>query len=160
VNRQKEYLLQRIETASPLDLIRILYEAALERVNEALTALHSGDIIKRGHAVTKAIEILSELQMSLRCDVQPEYSNTLSGLYSYMQQQLIRAHAEQSESLLQEVARLLGTLLEGWMGAVENLASETGKQDAPQHRPETPAAFDSNPYGSASAAPRVRSWQL
>src|SRR5215472_4983058 len=111
---QQEYVSHRVRTASPLDLIRILYESAVQSVDEALTALHSGEILKRGAAVTKAIEVLSELRASLRFDVQQEYCNTLAGLYTYMQQQLIRAHAEKSESLLAEVSRLLHTLLDGW----------------------------------------------
>ncbi|MBZ5610071.1 MAG: flagellar export chaperone FliS [Acidobacteriia bacterium] len=162
MNRQNEYLSQRVETASPVELIRILYEAALRTLDEALAALYSGDILKRGRAVTKAIEILSELQMSLRCDVQPEYSNTLAGLYSYMQQQLIRAHAEQSESRLQEVARLLRTLLEGWIGAMQNLATGTESHAALESQPEAHAASTSNPYStdSPSAPPAVRSWRL
>ncbi len=56
--------------------------------------------------------------MSLRCDVQPEYSNTLAGLYSYMQQQLIRAHAEQSEACCRKLLVCCARLLEGWTGAM------------------------------------------
>lgn len=161
MNRQKEYLQQRVENASPAELIRILYEAAIHTLEEALAALYAGDILKRGQAVNKAIEILSELQMSLRCDVQPEYSNTLGGLYGYMQRQLIRAHAEQSEAPLQEVARLLRTLAEGWTGAMQNLARGAEEQPAPESRTEAPAAAGSNPYsGSPTAPPAARSWQL
>src|SRR5690349_10133133 len=96
--RQKEYISNRVMTASPMELVRILYEASVQSVDEALSALHSGDILARGEAVNKAIEILAELRMSLRRDVQEEYSNTLAELYGYIQHQLIRAHAEQSES--------------------------------------------------------------
>jgi flagellar protein FliS len=162
LNRHKEYLSQRVETASAVELIRMLYEAGLQRLEEALAAYYAGDILKRGRAVTRAIEILAELQMSLRCDVQPEYSNTLAGLYSYMQQQLIRAHAEQSETRLQEVAALLRTLLEGWIGAMQNLSATADSAAITEPQPETPAGSVSNPYsaGSPSAPPAVRSWQL
>src|SRR3984893_15901820 len=126
-NPQGEYLAHRVTAASPLELIRILYEAAVQAVDQALEGLRSGDILLRGNSVTKAIEILSELRVSLRREVNPEYCDTLSGLYSYLQRQLIRAHAEKSESLFQEAARLLRTLLDGWTGAMENL--NTGKEE-------------------------------
>lgn len=149
-------------TASPMELVRILYEAAVQSVDEALAALHSGDILARGQAVNKAIEILAELRMSLRQDIQEQYSNTLGELYGYIQRQLIRAHAEQSESLLREVSRLLNTLLAGWSGAMDKLAAreEVGDVEECSHAADPVTA--SNPYSPEPPALRLesRSWQL
>jgi len=155
---RKEYLLQRVPTASPVELVRILHEAATESVVQALASLRGGDIFQRGQAITKAIEILSELRLSLRREVNPQYCDMLAGLYGYMQRQLIRAHAEQSESILQEVARLLETLLAGWAGAAESKASEP--VTAGTEQPEQPLSGP-NPYSSElpDVAPG-RSWQL
>ena len=161
-NRQKEYLAIRITTASPMELVRILYEGAVQSVHEAIRALHSGDILGRGQAVNKAIEILAELRVSLRRDVEEQYSNTLAELYGYIQHQLIRAHAEQSESLLQEASRLLDTLLEGWSGAMEK--SSASQEDG--RTKEIGQAGDpltvANPYSSESPGLRLqsRTWQL
>jgi flagellar secretion chaperone FliS len=161
LNRQKEYVAQRILSASPIELIRMLYDGAVQAMDEAVAALRSGDIHARGQAVTKAVEILSELRASLRRDVQEEYWNTLGELYGYMQRQLIRAHAEQSESLLLEVSRLQNTLLEGWAGAMDKLAS--AHSPAPQESFEAAEVLSvSNPYSAVPASSRVesRSWQL
>jgi flagellar protein FliS len=152
-----------VQTASPVELIRILYEAAVQSMDEAVRALQSGDILQRGRAVTKTIEILSELRIALRYDVQPEYCSTLAGLYSYMQSQLIRAHSEQSESLLLEVSRLLQTLLQGWTGAMENLAdAQQEPSPAAQITACASAAGAQNPYSAEPEGPGtlVRSWQL
>lgn len=161
-NPHQEYLTHRVQSASPVELIRILYEAAVQSVDEAVRALQSGDILKRGRAVTKTIEILSELRIALRYDVQPEYCRTLAGLYSYMQSQLIRAHSEQSESLLLEVSRLLQTLLDGWTGAIENLSSAPRQDPAPAVSVAAAAAGAPNPYSAEPEGPLplVRSWQL
>jgi flagellar secretion chaperone FliS len=161
-NPQREYLTHRVQTASPLELIRILYEAALQAVEEGRSAFQSGDILKRGQAVTKAIEILSELRISLRWDVHQEYCDTLAGLYTYMQQQLIRAHAEKSEHLFEEVGRLLHTLLEGWVGAMEKQAAVAANEIPAEPEKEAPAPTDANPYSAepANSQPLARSWQL
>ena len=161
-NQQKQYVSQRVQAASPMELIRLLYEAALEGVEEALRAQRSGDILGRGRAVTKTIEILSELRSALRFEVQQEYCSTLAGLYGYMQTQLIRAHAEQSEELLQEVSRLMQTLLEGWTGAMEKLASGQLQGSAAEPESSPYASSDPNPYsgGPASQDSLVRSWKL
>jgi len=94
--------------------------------------------------------------------VDPAYCDTLGGLYSYLQRQLIRAHAEKSESLFQEVRRLLCTLLEGWIGAIENLSSsERQGLKADGETPETVRrAGSSLPYGTVETATSKRSWQF
>ncbi|HLK18973.1 MAG TPA: flagellar export chaperone FliS [Bryobacteraceae bacterium] len=159
-NHHQEYLKHRIQGASPVELIRILYEAAVQSMDVAVRALRSGDILKRGEAITKTIEILSELQVSLRYDVQPEYCKTLAGLYSYMQGQLIRAHSEQSENLLLEVSRLLQTLLEGWNGAMENLNSGEEHEVKTEIKVRVQTASGQNPYSAETvdSEPLVRSW--
>jgi flagellar secretion chaperone FliS len=162
LNRQKEYLAIRITTASPMELVRILYEGAVQSVHEAIRALHSGDILGRGEAINKAVEILAELRLSLRRDVQEQYSNTLAELYGYIQHQLIRAHAEQSDSRLQEASRLLDTLLEGWSGAMEksSAARESGRvEEVGQTAGPVTVA---NPYSSESPGLRLesRTWKL
>ena len=162
LNRQKEYLTIRITSASPMELVRILYEGAVQSVHEAVRALHCGDILGRGEAVNKAIEILAELRVSLRRDVEEQYSNTLAELYSYIQHQLIRAHAEQSESLLQEASRLLTTLLEGWAGAMEKSGASQEAGDTKEAGQAADPVTVANPYSSQSPGLGLenRSWQL
>ena len=144
----------------------MLYEGATQAVQEAITAHRGGDILARGNAVTKAVEILGELRFSLRRDVAPQYCDTLSGLYGYLQNRLIQAHAEKSESMLQEVAALIQTLLEGWIGAMRNLSGEdaASARDAELHSSDEhqPAALSvSHPYASKAAVePQNRSWQF
>src|ERR1700734_2920249 len=119
----QEYIASRVAAATPVELTRMLYEGAVQAVREAITAHRAGDILGRGNSVTKAVEILGELRFSLKRDVAPQYCDTLSGLYGYLQNRLIQAHAEKSESMLQEVLQLVQTLLEGWIGAMGNLSA-------------------------------------
>src|ERR1700691_2865748 len=142
-NPHKEYLSSRVAAATPVELTRMLYEGAVQAAQEALAAHRTGDILARGNAVTKAVEILGELRFSLRRDVAPQYCDTLSGLYGYLQNRLIQAHAEKSESMLQEVMQLIQTLLDGWIGAMKNLNSPDASADKGaefgSHEPAAPA---------------------
>src|ERR1700684_2388161 len=122
-NPHKEYIASRVAAATPVELTRMLYEGVVQAVREALTAHRGGDILARGNAVTKAVQILGELRFSLRRDVAPQYCDTLSGLYGYLQNRLIQAHADKSEPMLQEVLQLVQTLLTGWIGAMQNLSA-------------------------------------
>ena len=159
---KREYIAHRVLTASPVELIQILYQSAVQAVDEAVAALQTGDILGRGRAVTKAIEILSELQASLRRDVQEEYSNTLGGLYAYMQEQLIRAHREKSETILLEVWRLLNTLLDGWSGAMSQLGHGNDREAMSQIPMPMEAVNASSPYAPppVDSSPQNRCWQV
>lgn len=160
----KEYLASRVAAATPVELTRMLYEGAVQAVDEAIVAHRAGDILARGNAVTKAVQILGELRFSLRRDVAPQYCDTLSGLYGYLQNRLIQAHAERSESMLQEASRLIQTLLDGWIGAMKNLGGVPASLPQEQF-PATsePAAVSvSNPYCAdpAPQEPLNRSWEF
>jgi flagellar secretion chaperone FliS len=149
----------------------MLFEGAVQSVEEALTAHRGGDILARGNAVTKAVEILGELRFSLRRDVAPQYCDTLSGLYGYLQNRLIQAHAAKSESMLKEVLQLIRTLLDGWIGAMSNLSTMDARasRDAEITYAEPVKAVSraSNPYSSPYSATMSvatdaenRSWQF
>lgn len=156
MNRQNEYLLTRVQCASPMELIGILYETAIQSTEEARAYLRSGDILSRGQAVNKAVEMIFELQRSLRHEVQPQYSQNLSALYTYMQSRLAEAHARKSEQMFEEVARLLRTLEEGWRGAMK---SEAHPRENASEAPSAPAP---GPYfaDTASGSQESRSWSL
>lgn len=160
MNREKEYLLNRVESASAVELITILYETGLQSTQEALDALRAGDVLKRGHAINKATQVLFELQASLRHDVQKEYSSNLAALYSYMQRQLSRAHVEKSAAMLEEVARLLGTLLDGWYGASKALSGERPAQSQPEPPAQKTAASAPHVGVYATDSRPERSWSL
>src|ERR1700744_5676220 len=166
----QEYIASRVAAATPVELTRMLYEGGVQAVQEALAAHRAGDILLRGNAVTRAVEILGELRFSLRRDVAPQYCDTLSGLYGYLQNRLIQAHAQKSESMLQEVLQLIQSLLEGWIGAMQNLdaldAGITGSAEAAASEPVA-VSVASNPYSSpyssrklAASEPQNRSWQF
>jgi flagellar secretion chaperone FliS len=162
----KEYIASRVAAATPVELTRMLYEGAVQAVQEAITAHRAGDILARGNGVTRAVEILGELRFSLRRDVAPQYCDTLSGLYGYLQNRLIQAHAEKSESMLQEVLKLIETLLEGWIGALQNLnALEAGTPHqagaSPSEYQQAALSGASDPYGSrATPESGNRSWEF
>lgn len=136
----------------------MLYEGAAQAVRDAISAHQSGDILARGNAVTRAVEILGELRFSLRRDVAPQYCDTLSGLYGYLQTRLIQAHAQKSESMLEESLHLIETLLEGWIGAMQNL-NALATAVSPDSGAE--AAVSANPYDSMAPVESLhQSWEF
>jgi flagellar protein FliS len=104
----------RILSATRLELVVILYDAAVEAVESARGHLAGGRIKERSLAITKAVEILNELSRSLDCAKGNELSARLAGLYTYMRGQLLDANIRQSDEGLAQTESLLKTLREGW----------------------------------------------
>jgi flagellar protein FliS len=104
----------RILSATPLELVVILYDGAVEAVENAREHLAGGRISERSLAITKAVAILNELSHSLNCAQGDEMSIRLSDLYSYMCGLLLDANVRQSDKGLAETESLLKTLREGW----------------------------------------------
>lgn len=111
---QNTYLENSILSAGPVELVQILYQSALEAVEDARRYLKQGEIRARSKQINKACAILAELIVSLDHSAGGDLSRTLSDLCDYMQRRLLEANFHQSEPPLAEVSKLLATLLEGW----------------------------------------------
>jgi len=158
---KREYIAARVLSASPMELVEMLYATALDSVNKAIFYLHSGDILERGRSITKATEAIAELKVSLRPIDDSNYTNNLDGLYSYIQRQLFKAHVEKSEAILNEISRLLTVLLEGWSGAMKSQQDGTGQME--DFTPDsTKEVMQTGPYvdNSPPTVESGRSWQF
>ena len=113
---RNEYLESRVLSASPVGLIEILYERALESVTAARHFLETGDVGSRGREVTRAQAILAELADCLDSRNGGEIAVNLARLYEYSQQQLSRAHRFGSDEDLREVQSILTNMLTSWRG--------------------------------------------
>lgn len=105
-----------VEDASPHRLIQLLLDGALERIAVARRALESGQVAARGTAIGKTVDIVSALRSSLNFEAGGEVAANLEALYDYVERRLLQANLEASEAMLDECARLLHEVKEGWDG--------------------------------------------
>lgn len=112
----------KVLSATPLELVNLLYQAAIEAVQTARQHLTRGEIVERGRSVGRAIEFLTELSASLDHDKGGELSTRLAALYDYLQRTLLDANFRQADDGLAQVETLLKTLNEAW-SAIEAQSS-------------------------------------
>lgn len=112
-------------SATPAKLVRMLYEAALRAVTEAIAAVDAGDIGLRSQKIAKAVSIVNELATSLNVPAAGQWGRDLVELYDYMARRLHAANFEQCRQPLDEVHKLLETLLEGWRTLESSSGSES-----------------------------------
>jgi flagellar secretion chaperone FliS len=113
---QNAYLESRILSADPIELVRLMYQAAVAAVREARSHLAEGEIAARSRSISKTCEILIELNASLDPERGGDISKRLALLYDYMQRRMIDANIQQADAPLAEVLGLLSTLSEAWDG--------------------------------------------
>jgi len=103
--------------ASPHELIGKLLARAVEAIVEARGQIQTGDIPGKSQNIKIAISIISDgLRSSLNMEAGGEIATNLDNLYDYMLRQLMKAHAENSIVMLDEVVTLLREIKSGWDG--------------------------------------------
>lgn len=102
--------------ASPHRLIQMLMEGGLSRLAQAKGALNRGQTAEKGVLIGKAIDIIGGLRESLDPEKGGQIAVNLNDLYLYMTQRLVEANQHNDEAKIDEVAKLLRTIKEGWDG--------------------------------------------
>ena len=104
----------RVLSATPLELVVILYDETINAVRAARAHLASGDIRARSRSVSKAVAFLLELGNSLNFEAGGELSKRLAGLYGFMRSSLLEANFRQTDEGLATTEELLVSLREAW----------------------------------------------
>lgn len=102
------------ESRSPLELVVLLYDGLLRFLADARRAGEDGDPVRRGHAVSRALAIVGELQSTLDLTRGEATAVELDRLYDYVTGRLIDVTSKQDTAALDEVERLLRPLRDAW----------------------------------------------
>lgn len=104
-----------VESSDPHRLILMLFDGAISAVSLARIHMNAGDIEKKGMAVSKAIDLITNgLLASLDMKAGGDLAERLGALYEYMAQRLLFANLKNNVATLDEVAELLTSLREAW----------------------------------------------
>jgi len=101
-------------TATPLDLVIMLYEGAIDSIDKSVTAINNKDIHAKIRYIDKSIKIIEELLYSLNLEIGGEIAYNLQDLYLHMMLHLTIANGLNDASEARHVESLLKELLEGW----------------------------------------------
>lgn len=128
----QDYRENEILNAGPLELVVMLYRAAIASIEDARRHLKAGKIRERSNAISKASAILSELAQSLDHEKGGSIAKSLTEIYDYLQRLILKANIEQIDPPLVEAGTLLNTLLEGWETCLPAPAPSRAYQNQPE----------------------------
>jgi flagellar protein FliS len=110
----QQYLQTQVRSRTPLELVVLLYDGAIQSVMAAAEAAIRRDIRARQDAVSRALAIVSELQSCLDMDGGGAIAVELDRLYTWMTSRLADATVRQEVEPIQEVRRVLEILRDSW----------------------------------------------
>lgn len=112
LNATETYKKQGVMTASPLELIVMLYDGFLRQVRAADAAIAERDLEAANTAFLKAQDIVTELMSSL--DFRMPISRQLMQIYDFVHWKLREANMNKDNAGLEDVTAMMGELRESW----------------------------------------------
>lgn len=115
----RTYRANTILTATPGQLVLMLYDGALKALNLAQEAFALSEseprrIAQINEQLLKAQAILQELQSGLNLEAGGEFARTMHRLYDYHNRRLLEANLRKQVAPVIEVERLVRELRDAW----------------------------------------------
>lgn len=123
-NAYQKYKTTSVQSASREKILLMLYEGAIKFTKLAIKAIEEKKIADRGMNIGRAFDIIMELNNTLDHKVGGEVAVQLEQLYMFMMDQYTKANISGSPEPLQSNLKLLQTLYDGWVQAVEKIKTE------------------------------------
>ena len=108
------YLQQMVETATPIQLIGLLFRRGSELMDDAEAALNARDFERANDALVKAQRIVAELISSLDMEKGGEIAVNLHRLYTFVWERLLHANLRKAVGPLQEAKTVWKELQSLW----------------------------------------------
>ena len=107
-------LVSAVNSASPLQLILLLYDGAIGSLATAKGHMQDMKFAEKGRLISKAIGIIEGLRSVLDFERGGDISKNLNDLYEYMKHRLTIANLKNDPEGPAEVIRLLNDLRSAW----------------------------------------------
>lgn len=118
MNAYQTYRQTQTQTATPGELVLMLYRGAMRFVSRAIEAIEATDITAAHNSLVRAQDIIVELHATLDLERGGDVGRNLASIYEYLLRRLVEANLRKDAEPAREVLKLLRELLPAWEGAV------------------------------------------
>lgn len=113
----KNYIQTQVSTTTQGDLVIMLFDAALKYLHQAKEKIVEKNYAQKGILISKALDILAELQGSLNINKGGELADRLQKLYFFCSSRLLTANLKMDITKIDEVVGILSGLREAFSEA-------------------------------------------
>jgi len=118
------YKKSQVETASPIDLIIMMYDRAIVLLDKAKNEISEKKYEEKNTSLTKATDIVFELLTTLDNDKGGEIATSLSRLYNFVIRAITNANTSLNTKELDNAKRILSELRGSWVSIKNNPDTE------------------------------------
>ena len=104
------YLQTKVTTTNQGDIVIMLYDGAIKFLNQAVAHLAANDMAKKGLAISKALDVINELDSALNMDKGGSLSENLHSLYIFCSNHLVMANLKKDPERIGHVIKILSGL--------------------------------------------------
>jgi len=148
----RNYARTSIATADPRAVVVLLYEGAVNFLNQALVSLESDKRVAMSENINRALRIIHHLSNALDFDRGEDIAMNLSRLYSYIRDALLDANIRCDRLRIEEARGLVEMLLDAWRKVAVDPAAAAALQKLREER-EGPAAQAPDADSVSTSAP-------
>jgi flagellar protein FliS len=145
------YLQTQVSTTTPGELLIMLYDACVKNLRQAQERMRERDVKNKGLLISKAMDIIGELQSSLNSQRGGSLALNLQKLYFFCNTRLLMANMKMDPAIIDEVIKIISGIRDAYSQIVSQQAlGQVAPQTAAQAAPASP------PMNNRPAAPVVR----
>ncbi|MFN2269000.1 MAG: flagellar export chaperone FliS [Desulfonatronovibrio sp.] len=106
-NAARAYFSTKVNTTSQEELVVMLFEAAIKFLEQAKIQIKAKDYQEKGNSISKALDIIAELDSSLNSQRGGEVAENLHALYQMCQSRLLMANLKMDIEKIDDVIGML-----------------------------------------------------
>lgn len=136
VNARQRYQESAVRGATPIELVILLYDSAIEDMRRALAAMQNSEVENRSARIAHALMVLQQLQGTLDFERGGGPARQLEQFYNLVRAKLLEAQIRGSSDLMREQIRCMSEVRDSWAQAQRLLQPAAGAPGAPNLTPE------------------------
>ncbi len=137
IDARRSYQETAIRGATPIEMVVVLDDSAIEDMRRALAAMQQNDIETRTQQLAHALIVLQQLQGTLDFDRGGSAARQFEQFYNLVRAKLLEAQIRQSTEMLREQIRYFSEVRDCWMQAKRILQPVVNLEAAAaSHAPE------------------------
>lgn len=125
--QQKKFVKNMVDSASPEQLILILYNGCLQWLAMAKKELDKNKSEKVPnwtnfcHQMKMSVSIIEHLQDSLNPEINQQFADQLFNLYEFLKSNLLKANIEKNHEKIDFCIKIINDLKSGWQEGISKL---------------------------------------
>jgi|LakMenE01Jun11ns_1017448.scaffolds.fasta_scaffold9958891_7 flagellar protein FliS len=125
--QQKKFVKNMVDSASPEQLIVILYNGCLQWLAMAKKELEKNkeervpNWTNFSHQMKMSVSIIEHLQDSLNHDINQQFADQLFNLYEFLKSNLMRSNIEKNQEKMDFCIKIISDLKNGWQEGINKL---------------------------------------